>query len=281
MAHLKRASATLALVLLASAAQAATRCPAMFLDGQPPALVAEALRPRTTELCYSRFAVLDSGQTRTPLWSAEHLTADAVAGARGMEREEQFHVDPYLPEADRSELSDYRRSGYDRGHMSPNGDMPDAQSQTESFTLANMIPQDADNNRNLWASIESAVRYLATRERDVYVVTGPMFVGSSVMSLQGRVLVPTDIFKAVYDPVRKAAAAYVTPNAPGQAWKVVSIAELRRMSGIDPFPSLPEQVKATAMDLPEPRLRAQGRSDAHPAEPKGFARGLMGLLTGR
>ena len=65
-------------------------------------------------------------------------------------------------------------------------------------------------------------------------------------------LVPPGIFKAVYDPERRAAAAYVVPNAAGNEWQGVSVAQLQQMTGIDVFPGLPEQVKATAMPLPKP-----------------------------
>ena len=50
-------------------------------------------------------------------------------------------------------------------------------------------------------------------------------------------------------------------NAPGWAWRVVSIAELNALAGLDLFPSLPASVKQTAMALPEPR-RDGGRGQA-------------------
>ncbi len=272
----------LGLMSCAPAAMAATRCPATFAAGQPPALLAENLRPSTEEICYSAFALLHSGLTRTPLWSAEHLTASGVGRARSLEREDSFHPDPNLPPGVGAELSDYKRSGYDRGHMSPNGDMTDPVAQGESFSLANMIPQDPDNNRHLWADIESAVRNLAVSDGEVYVVTGPIFSGAKVMSLKGRVLIPTSIFKAVYDPSRGGAGAYVTPNAPGTAWQEVSLDQLRAMTGIDVFPALPAPLKASAMPLPAPRLRAYGAADHAPGEGRlasgGAARGIWNFI---
>ena len=38
-----------------------------------------------------------------------------------------FTKSRHLPEDERAELSDYPRCGFDRGHMAPNGDMPDAE----------------------------------------------------------------------------------------------------------------------------------------------------------
>jgi endonuclease G len=72
--------------------------------------------------------------------------------------------------------------------------------------------------------------------------------------LNGRVLVPTGIFKAIYDPPRNAAGAYVVDNAPGMAWKTVSVAELEVLVGIDVFPALPAEVKERTMTLPRPEI---------------------------
>ncbi|MFD2274280.1 DNA/RNA non-specific endonuclease [Undibacterium arcticum] len=114
-----------------------------------------------------------------------------------------------------------------------------------------MIPQNADNNRHLWEGIESSTRTMA-ESRDLYVITGPIFEGNSLQRINGRVFVPTSIFKAIYDPHHRQAAAYITPNAPGMAYQTVSIAELEQRIGINLFPSLPESVKRSKMPLPEP-----------------------------
>jgi endonuclease G len=248
------AAAAFAILFCGSAAAKTDRpaCPEHFQDGRAPVLVEPKLTPRTRTLCYSGYAVLFSGLTRTPLWSAEHLTAQRVGEARGQDRVNAFHPDPNLPAEERSELSDYARSGYDRGHMAPSGDMPDAQSQEESFSLANMIPQDAENNRHLWAKIESGVRDLAAEAGDVYVVTGPVFAGENVQSLKGRVLVPTQIYKAVYIPKRASAAAYLAENGPGQEVRVLSLSKLRLLTGLDPFPALSQEIKDRAATLPMP-----------------------------
>jgi endonuclease G, mitochondrial len=255
------------MLLTTGAAQASsTACPQHFLNGQAPVLTNPKLAAKTRELCYSGYAVLHSGVTRTPLWSAEHLTRERIEGARETARVNTFHPDPNLPESERAVLSDYARSGFDRGHMAPSGDMPDPQSQDESFSLANMIPQNPDNNRHLWEAIERAVRDLTMRDGEVYVVTGPIFSGENLQSLKGRVLVPTQIFKAVYDPKRHGAAAYVVQNAEGNDSRVISIAELQQLAGIDPFPALPQAAKPNAIELPKPRQRRPRRNEGPSAQ---------------
>ena len=42
-------------------------------------------------------------------------------------------------------------------------------------------------------------------------------------------------------------------NAPGLAWRAVSLDALREIAGLDAFPSLPAAVKARTMALPEPQ----------------------------
>ena len=256
---------TIAAAVFASAvaSPAAAGCADQFAGETAPALTNPRLAQRTEPLCFRAFAVLYSGITRTPLYSAEHLTADRIEAAREVGRVNMFHPEERLPAEWRAELSDYSRSGYDRGHMSPSGDMPDEASQAESFSLANMVPQAPKLNRGVWEGIESAVRDLALRDGSVFVVTGPLFQGQELQALKGRVLVPSDTFKAVYDPARGGAGAYVCTNTNEPACREVSVADLGRLSGIDVFPSLPESVKATAMPLPEPRPH-RARRHRHP-----------------
>ncbi|MDP4026507.1 DNA/RNA non-specific endonuclease [Methylobacterium sp. NEAU 140] len=245
---------------LAGPARAAETCPALFPDGQSPALTNPKLAARTVPLCFEAFAVLHSGVTRTPLYAAEHLTRDSVAAARTVARDDSFHEEDRLPPDDRASLEDYVRSGYDRGHLAPAGDMPTESAQAQSFSLANIVPQDRSLNRGLWADIEESVRRLATRQGSVYVVTGVIFSGDDVQEIRGGVLVPTQLFKALYDPATGEAGAYLARNGPDKDWRAVSIRELQALSGIDPFPGLPPAARATAMTLPEPHAFVRGEA---------------------
>lgn len=229
-----------------------TVCPEDFEGGRPPVVVNPKVAASTYPLCLNGFATLFSGVTRTPIYSAEHLTAARIEAARAMVRVDTFHPELRLPVDVRSELSDYRRSGYDRGHMAPNGDMGDEASQGDSFSLANMIPQNHANNAGLWSAIEEATRNTAVTDGEVYVVTGPLYQGADIAVLQDRVYVPTGVWKAVYDPVPNEAGAYVADNKPGWDYRRISIDELTRLTGVDPFPGLPASVKAAAPDLPPP-----------------------------
>lgn len=231
---------------------ATTACQSEYLNGIAPDVTSVQKSAKTHELCFDNFAVMYSGVSRAPLWSAEHLTRSSLAKAKGLKRVNSFHPEDSLPASERSEFRDYSRSGYDRGHMSPNGDMPTANAQWQSFSLANMIPQAPDNNRHLWEGIESAVRTLTKKEGELYVITGPLNIGHNVKQLNGRVLVPTNIFKIVFDPKKNMGAAYFVKNEAGNEWHTLSIAQLEDMAGINFFPDLPASAKQKILELPEP-----------------------------
>lgn len=234
-------------------------CPELFAGGQPPALMNPKLAARTSMLCNDAYATLASGVTKGAVWSAERLTSEGLAGARGMQRQGLFHADGRLPADDRAELGDYRRSGYDRGHMAPSGDMPDGRAQQQSFSLANMVPQSAALNRGVWSAIEERVRRLAERRGELFVVTGPAFAGARIGSIGlGGVLVPTSTWKAVHDPGTGGTGAYVCTNTETPVCEVTPVAFLIRTVGIDPFPGVPEREKETAMALPAPGGRRYG-----------------------
>jgi endonuclease G len=256
--HRALSAAAVAGGLLACSLALAGNCPTHYVDGRLPEIRNAKLGNATTELCYGVFGVMHSGITRTPLWSAEHLTVDNLEAAQQLSRENSFHPETRLPSGQRAELSDYARSGYDRGHMAPNGDMPDRATQHESFTLANMVPQDGDNNRHVWAGIEGAVRKLAKREGDLYVITGPAFLGGNLQKI-GNVLVPTHLYKLVYSPRQRAGAAFFIENQPTSDYQVLNIAELEGRIGINLLPSLSDSQKQAMLRLPKIKQRKDQR----------------------
>ena len=242
-------------IVMSASSVFAADCTEHFTGGTRPHIGNAAMLARVHEFCFAGYGSLYSPVSRTPLYSASHLTKARVEAARSLPRVNSFHEETTLAPDERSWLSDYSRSGFDRGHVAPNGDMPDADAQEESFTLANMVPQVPENNRGIWAGIESAVRNLALRRGEVYVVTGPVFRGSTLRRTpSGRVLVPSDMFKAVYVPSTGESGVYISPNDTSGGWSPLSVKDFTAMTGIDPFPSV-QTGKDRLMELPQPSVR--------------------------
>ncbi len=127
--------------------------------------------------------------------------------------------------------------------MSPAGNRWNAQAMAQSFSLANIVPQNRQNNERLWARIESAVRKLALQYDDTYVVTGPMFVGKQLQTIgPTRVFVPTQLFKVIYVPSKRLAFAVVVDNDATSPYNIETVHELETASGVR-FPGIPENLK--------------------------------------
>lgn len=233
-------------------AQPFADCQKMFAMGQPPDYVQDKLTHQTVPLCFSGFAVMYSGVARTPLWSAEYLDRRRLTAAAKLERNNNFHAESRLPIAKQATLADYKGSGYDRGHMAPNGDMATLTQQYESFSLANITPQTPELNRYLWRDIESNTRHLTQKYGSAYVVTGVGYATPTLTQLNERVIVPSHLFKAVYLPKLNQAAAYYASNDASGRVVVVSLDELAMLTGIDAMPALDGSIKAQAMSLPLP-----------------------------
>ncbi|WP_225784618.1 DNA/RNA non-specific endonuclease [Xenophilus sp. Marseille-Q4582] len=213
-------------------------CPQFFAGGRAPAV---ALAGRLRELCYDGFAILHSGESRTPVYVAQRLNRDIVLRARRIERQGRFFADARLRRGERAELEDYRGSGWSRGHMAPAADMPTERAMAQSFSLANMVPQDPRQNGGPWARIEEDTRRYALRARgDVYVLTGPVFADRQVIG-PNRVHVPTHLFKLVHDAVTGRTWVHWQPNRPdAKVNPPLSYAGFQRWLGLDLLPGVEE-----------------------------------------
>ena len=243
-----------------SAAQAddLSQCSQSFYGGVYPEFTNPKLSNNTQALCMDGFAVMYSGVSRTPLWSAEYLDRKRLQQAKQIDREDSFHEESRLPKSMRAKLSDYSGSGYDRGHLAPNGNMANRSQQYDSFSLANIAPQSPRNNRYIWRNIESATRYLTQQYGEVYTITGVAFTDEKTKQLANRVLVPSHFFKAVYIPASNQAGVYYAPNDESERIEVISLDRLTAKIGIDVLPVLDAQTKSRAFDLP---LKAGDSSD--------------------
>ena len=197
-------------------------CLGVFPKGNAPYVlnsqVAQNLRLRP--LCFTNYAILYSGTTKKPVIAIERLRY-GVPLTKGGERTEDFHAEiDRLPLSEQSTLESYRGSGYDRGHNVPAGDVPDNdpnnRMMSETFSLANMMPQDQTLNRGVWAkSVEAATRKFAERNRgpgDVFVFTGSSGQLGLIGSGQHSVVVPAYVWKLVYDETGNRAWAYWLEN---------------------------------------------------------------------
>jgi len=240
----KLASSAAILLCAVTTANAVTgfeSCPQFFAQGAVPQVRnIQNLKPRA--LCFEAFAVLHSGTTKTPIYVAERLNAEQVGDAQNEGRTNKFFADARLPRAERAKLDDYKGSGYDRGHMAPAGDMPDATAMAQSFSLANMVPQAPQNNRKSWAGIEKATRkYVQRAKGDVYVITGPVF-GSAALTTIGsdQVWVPQFLFKLVYDSATHRAWAHWIENSDSaRAGRPITYRELVKRTGVEFLPGVP------------------------------------------
>ena len=212
------------------------QCRQFFAGGLPPLV---APQPQLRDLCYDAFAILHNGNTRTPMFVAQRMNQALVEDA-DEKRTNKFYADARLPRAERAELSDYKGSGYSRGHMAPAADMPTATAMAQSFSLANMVPQSIKQNSGPWAHIEKDTRRYASRAKgDVFIITGPVYEGTFHTVGGNKVAVPTHLYKLVYDATTNRAWAHWQANRDDERIsKPITYAELVKRTGIEFLPGI-------------------------------------------
>ena len=189
----------------------------------------------------SNYTISYNRNWNQPNWVAWELNKNETRGRNN--RNEEFTADPDLAEAYQVESYDYSGSGYDRGHMCPAGDNHfDAKAMNESFYMSNIC---------------LACRKWANRYQQLFIVCGPIIDkrNGKRIGKEHEIIVPEKFFKVILITSTKPARAigYIFENnGSDRPYKVHSIDEVEKITGMDFFPNLPDKIE----DLVESRYEA-------------------------
>jgi endonuclease G len=187
-----------------------------------------------------------------PNWVSWSLQASDIGNA---ERQNNFHPEMSLPNGfKRITPNDYTGSGFDRGHVCNSKDRSTTpEDNSETFSMANMLPQTPDLNRQVWESLESYCRSMAQKGNQLFIIAGGYGTAKTI-GKANKVTVPTNCWKIIVfvnnaqlDKNTRVIAVDM-PNVQGIAldpWQkyLTTVRDLEQKTGYDFFPGLPQDVK--------------------------------------
>ena len=181
-------------------------------------------------------------------WVLHRLT-DKYMYQGNSRRTDDFRQDDLVLSGSAS-LDDYHRSGYDRGHLAPAADFKwDETAMSESFLMSNMSPQLPGFNRGIWKELEEMIRDWAVKEKDMYIVTGPVFTVPTPRYIgENEVGIPDYYYKVILEvsPPGYKSIAFLLPHEKSNmplVHYVVTVDSVEVFTGIDFFPALPDSLE--------------------------------------
>jgi endonuclease G len=188
-----------------------------------------------------------------PLWT-EYALMPVDESIPSLPRPSHFTKD--WRAINRIEHDDYTKSGYDRGHNAPNYAMSHLygkEGQADSFLMTNISPQTPKLNRQFWQRLEEVeAKYFTKLAGKVWVITGPVFTGSTErLSSSWRVEIPDAFYKmyiteAQLNQPAKVLAFLVPQTVNGHeslAQFVTSIDNIEAQTGLDFFSDLDDVIE--------------------------------------
>lgn len=245
-----------------TAAQEATLADTSLLPAPRPDLPEQILKRKAYTVSYNK-------ETRNANWVAWTLTRERTAELVERPKTSPFHEDDEVPDP-KANRSDYKKSGWSRGHLCPAGDCRwDEEAMYESFLLTNVCPQAGKLNTGVWNQIEKSCRAWAVKYGEVMIVTGPIYFKKSKQGYIGanRVRIPDAFFKVVlarkdgdYQGIgfvcrnedKRSDEAGVTSAGRKRSKNELythTIDEVERMTGYDFFPGLDDAVETSVEAL--------------------------------
>ena len=106
-----------------------------------------------------------------------------------------FYIDSRVK--NRVTNSDYRKSGYDRGHLTPIANFRfDYLSMQQTNYYTNICPQKPRFNRGIWKKLENKVRKWVLEYDTLYIVSGPIFSDTN-KTIGNNLTIPNKFFKTI------------------------------------------------------------------------------------
>jgi len=178
-------------------------------------------------------------------WVAYHLKKEHTAYNNF--KRPYFEVDP-LVKTNAASWRNYKNSGYDRGHLCPAADRKfNKKAFEETFLTSNISPQINAFNAGIWNNLEKQVRYWVKKEKDLYIVTGPVFKNTSKAIGSEQVTVPSHFYKIVFkDGKKPKLIAFLLPHKASSkplSKFIVPVDQLETLLGINFFKSLPDNLE--------------------------------------
>lgn len=183
-----------------------------------------------------------------PNWVAYELTRSEATSNKA-KRKDRFKPDPKVI-GKSAHNSDYKGSGYDKGHMAPAADMKWNQTvMDQSFYFSNICPQAPGLNRGAWKELEEEIRQWAIRDSAIVIICGPLFTQEPIRYIpETTVAIPDAYFKVVCSPYteQERGIAFVFPNTKASKHPrnyVVTIDSVEKMTGMDFLSQLPDEIE--------------------------------------
>ncbi|MEL6191430.1 MAG: DNA/RNA non-specific endonuclease [Bacteroidota bacterium] len=220
-------------------------------------------------------------------WVAHIVLPDIIKGNVG--RSNDFRVDPLVKTGSATEVDyflkylqedstfEYDGFGYDRGHLAPSADFRwSEKALSESYFYSNMSPQLPELNRGIWAELEGVLRgyIIANPTTELYIVTGPVLHDSlpPIQRSLNKVSIPEKYFKVIVDVHNQRGIGFILPNKTSFYPLVsysVPIDEVEKLTGINFFPKLDEELEEEIEEQHEPEewLPTVENGDVAPLNP--------------
>lgn len=179
-------------------------------------------------------------------WVAYELKKDFI---KNNNFKRPFFIEDPKVSTGSADWRNYKKSGYDKGHLCPAGDMEFAiDAYNDTFFTSNIAPQRSEFNAGIWNRLEQKVRYWAVKYDGIYVVTAGVLEPALETIGKENVSVPKFFYKVLLDNSNGEfkMIAFLVPNVASDRPLydfVVSVDRIEKMTGIDFFPELDDKIE--------------------------------------